>query len=198
MTDPWAERMSDYLDGELNAEEVAALESHLLDCASCNQAVKQLRTVVARLGGDPIRHPDQPTHQGWSRIEESIAPRRRRWIWSAAIAASLAALALAAGLWYRQTSSGDDRSRLVGFPADYRQATTDLETILRKQRNQLRPETVRAVESSLATIDSAIAQAARALAADPANEYITRYLAQLRDTRITALRDAVALMRQGG
>ena len=198
MTDPWAERLSEFLDGELSPAETAELERHLLECSSCRSALRQLRTVVARLSGDVAGHADQPTHQGWSRIEDAIAPRRKRWIWGAALAASLAVVAIGASLRRGQAPSVIEPSRLPELPADYRTAAEDLVTILREQQGRLRPETVRAVESSLTTIDSAIAQAARALAADPANEYITRYLAQLRDTRMTALRDAVALVRQGG
>ena len=197
MTDPWYDRLSEFLDGELDAADSAELERHLAGCTGCRQALSQLRTVVARLGGDPLRPSDQPSTQGWSGIEASIKVRRRRWIPLAAIAASFAALAVLGGLWRRQPPAGSDPGQLVAFPADYRQAAADLEAVLRQQRSRLRPETVRAVESSLATIDSAIAQASRALASDPANEFITRYLAQLRDTRLSALRDAVMLLQQG-
>jgi hypothetical protein len=197
MTDLWAERLSEFLDGELSPPETAELERHLLECSECRRALSQLRAVVARLSGDVAGHADQPTHQSWNRIEHAIAPRRGRWIWGAAIAASLAVVAIGVSLRRGQPPAAEP-PRFPGFPADYRAAAMDLETILRDQQDRLRPETVRAVEASLTTIDSAIAQAARALAADPANEFITRYLAQLRDTRMTALRDAVALVRGGG
>lgn len=198
MTDPWAERLSEYLDGELTVTEAAELKRHLAQCGSCRQAVAELRAVVARLRGDPVLHTDQPTHEGWRAIRESIALSRRRWVWRTAIAASLAGLAIAAGVWRRHTPgpAADPISRPV-LSADYRQAAADLEAVLREQRSQLRPEMVQAIEGSLTTIDSAIAQVARALSADPANEYLTRYLAQLRDARLTALRDAVALVRHG-
>lgn len=199
MTDPWAGRLSDYLDGELNAGETSQLERHLQECTGCRQAVAELRAVVARLGSDSLRLEDQPTTSGWNAIRQTIAPSRRRWIRYVALAAALAGLGLIAGLWSRPAPgpAAEPVSSLV-VPADYRRAAADLEAILRDHRHQLQPETVRAVEESLTTIDSAIAQAMRALAADPANEFVTRYLGQLRDTRLSALRDAVALVRQRG
>ena len=197
MIDPWAERLSDFLDGELNDSKAAELEQHLGECVSCRQSLSQLRAVIARLGGDPLQPSDQPSHRGWNRIEASIRAPRRRWVLPAVIAASLAGLAILAGLWRPQPSDRSSPAQLLTLAADYRQAAADLETVLKLQRSRLRPETVRAVETSLATIDSAIAQASRALAADPANEFITRYLAQLRDTRLAALRDAVTLAQRG-
>jgi anti-sigma factor ChrR (cupin superfamily) len=198
MNDPWTERLSEYLDGELTAPDAAALDRHLLECADCRHAMAELRAVVARLRADPVLPSDQPTHHNWRAIEQSIAPSRRRWVWGTAIAAALAAIAIGAGLWRRPAPPGSEPLSVRVLPTDYRQAAADLEAILREQRSRLQPETVRTVEASLATIDSAIAQASRALAADTLNEYITRYLAQLRDTRLAALRDAVALVRQGG
>ena len=38
MHDEWTDRLSDYLDGELSAEEYSAVEAHLRDCAHCSVA----------------------------------------------------------------------------------------------------------------------------------------------------------------
>lgn len=199
MSDSWTGRLSEYLDGELAAADAALLEHHLRECSSCRRDLAELRAVVAQLRGDSLRQEDQPTIQAWSAIQHAIAPSRGPWIRRAAFAAALAGLVLAGGLWRRQAPGPTPFPGSPPIlPADYHQAAADLEAVLREQRSQLRPETVRAVEASLAMIDTAIAQAARALALDPANEYITRYLAQLRDTRLTALRDAVALVHRRG
>src|SRR5262245_42395368 len=173
MTDAWTERLSEYLDGELTAAESAELERHVDTCESCRQHLRELGTVVARLRNDPLRPEDQPTLLEWRSIQEAIGGRRRRWFGRAAIAAALAGLAAAAGVW-RSHSGEPAPDRLLNrvLAADYRQASADLEAVLKAQRSRLQPETIRAVEASLATIDSAIAQASRALAADPANEYV--------------------------
>jgi hypothetical protein len=47
MRDPWTEKLSEYVDGELAAGDAAALEAHLGSCTVCSDAVAELRAVVA-------------------------------------------------------------------------------------------------------------------------------------------------------
>jgi hypothetical protein len=46
--DPWIDRLSEYLDGELPEWERLALESHLESCSDCSAVVSDLRRVVRR------------------------------------------------------------------------------------------------------------------------------------------------------
>jgi hypothetical protein len=46
--DPWVDRLSEYLDGELIPEERGALEAHLVACDSCAETLDELRSVVSR------------------------------------------------------------------------------------------------------------------------------------------------------
>ena len=46
MTDPWTEQLSDYVDGELSADEQRRLEVHLATCADCASVLAGLREVV--------------------------------------------------------------------------------------------------------------------------------------------------------
>lgn len=46
--DPWIERLSEYLDGELTRADRAALETHLTSCATCTETLDRLRAVVSR------------------------------------------------------------------------------------------------------------------------------------------------------
>ena len=46
--DPWIDRLSEYLDGELPEWERLALESHLESCPDCSAVVSDLRRVVRR------------------------------------------------------------------------------------------------------------------------------------------------------
>ncbi|MFQ5704840.1 MAG: zf-HC2 domain-containing protein [Gemmatimonadales bacterium] len=48
MSDNWTSRLSEYLDGELDAKERVALEVHLDGCGECTLVLRQLRSVVAR------------------------------------------------------------------------------------------------------------------------------------------------------
>ncbi|HSE51748.1 MAG TPA: zf-HC2 domain-containing protein [Gemmatimonadales bacterium] len=190
MRDGWSDRLSEYLDGELPPDEAEELERHLRDCAACRQGLTELTSVVARLAADPVLPADQPTRREWQAIQRDISAPRRRWMIPAAIAASLAGLAVA-GLLLRP---GEPlRVEAGAVTTVYVQATGELEAILRDNKARLRPETVQALEASLGAIDSALAEAERALAADPANDYVTRSMGRLRDARLTVLRQAVAV-----
>jgi hypothetical protein len=48
MHEEWTNRLSDYLDDELPADERAAVEAHLRDCAACAAVLNDLKRVVAR------------------------------------------------------------------------------------------------------------------------------------------------------
>jgi len=72
----------------------------------------------------------------------------------------------------------------------YDAAAADLERVLDQNRGRLDPETVRTVEANLAAIDAAIASARRALAADPANPYLSGHLAEQMQRKIRVLQRA--------
>ena len=187
MSDPWSDRLSEYMDGDLPVAEARALERHLAECEACRTALAELKTVLLRLSSDPVTPADQPTEREWARIRRAILPSRRRWLVPAALAASLLGLAAVGGLLLR----GPVRNEPATL---YLQATADLEAVLRDNRSRLRPETVKALEESMTQIDAAIAQAERALKADPANDYLTRYLGELHQARMMTLRQAVAVV----
>jgi anti-sigma factor RsiW len=76
----------------------------------------------------------------------------------------------------------------------YTAAVADLERVLADGRGQLDSVTVRIIEQNLAAIDRAIAQAQRALDADPANLYLNTHLAQTMRRKLDLLRQAAALV----
>jgi anti-sigma factor RsiW len=187
MSDTWSERLSEYLDGSLTPAEARALERHLPECEGCRTALAELRSVQLRLSSDPVTQADQPTELEWVAIRRSIAPARRRWLVPAALAASLIGMAVMGGLFLRRLESPEPA-------ALYLQAAADLEALLRDNASRLRPETVKALQESMTQIDTAVAQAERALRADPANDYLTRYLGELHQARMMTLRQAVAVV----
>lgn len=77
----------------------------------------------------------------------------------------------------------------------YAIAVADLEQVLAHGRGQLDTSTVRVIEQNLAAIDRAIAQAQRALDADPANLYLNTHLAETMRRKLDLLRQAAALVR---
>ena len=76
----------------------------------------------------------------------------------------------------------------------YAAAVADLERVLAGGRGQLDTSTVRVIEQNLAAIDQAIAQAQRALHADPANLYLNTHLAETMRRKLDLLRQAAALV----
>src|SRR5687768_302623 len=73
--DLWTDRLSDYLDGELDADERAQLEHHLERCAACSATLAELSVVVERARA---LVPTEPARDLWPQIAGAIgAPRRR-------------------------------------------------------------------------------------------------------------------------
>ncbi len=75
MHEEWTDRLSEYLDGELTADEQRALESHLRACAPCAAVLNDLKRVVARAqaAGAAARPPQADL---WAGIAERIDASR--------------------------------------------------------------------------------------------------------------------------
>ncbi len=65
---------NDHVDGELGAEQSAALEAHVQACESCREALDQLRTTVAGLRGLSTPPPASDILQG---VQRKIRKRSR-------------------------------------------------------------------------------------------------------------------------
>ncbi len=109
MQDHPDDKLSDYLDGELNDDECAAIEAHVARCAQCRSELEAMRDLVesARRLGD---HP--PPADLWSGISDRIGERRapaRRPLLVAA-AALVVGIALGVGLASAITPNGSTRS----------------------------------------------------------------------------------------
>lgn len=229
MHDPWTDRLSDYLDGELAGEEQAAIERHLAACPTCRAVLADLKQVVARARA--LRHSAAaPAADLWPGISAQIAPsaeraptvtplRRRRVFSLPQLAAAAVAAAVTSGglawWWAVDRTSAALAGRLVAtqpapMPATteqragvrpaalaaepkYDAAVADLERVLARGRGTLDPKTVQIVEQNLARIDRAIADARRALAADPNNAYLNAHLARTMRWKIDLLRQAAGL-----
>jgi hypothetical protein len=78
----------------------------------------------------------------------------------------------------------------------YDAAVADLERALASGRGRLDARTVSVVEQNLKVIDQAIDQARKALAADPANSYLSTHLVETRRRKLDLLRRAAALVNE--
>jgi anti-sigma factor RsiW len=217
MTDSWTDRLSEYVDDELDAETRTALEAHLATCAECRAIRAELERVVARARAVGYR---EPANDLWHPIEASIRKgaaqaKRRRLItlsWPG-LAAAAAIIALVAGsfAWVIASNRASTGSSIAGRDtlspaagtaalgasamavASYRDAAADLERALQAGRATLKPETMRIIEENLRTIDAAIAQTDSALRRDPGSAYLNQYLAATMQRKLKLLRRAVEI-----
>jgi len=224
-TDAFTDRLSEYLDDELSAEERREESNHLAVCESCRATLEELRQVVSRAAA---LTDSTPTRDPWSGVVARIAPSRqfrarvspfRRAISSRLsftlpqlAAAGLTLMVLSGGLvWMArsgnpqadfQAVSAEPDTDLTAIPANfadrhYDEAIADLQRALDADRTKLDPDTVRVLEQNLAAIDAAIEQSRRALQADPSNVYLNTHLASERQRKLVLLRRATALATAG-
>jgi anti-sigma factor RsiW len=214
MSDKWTDRLSEYLDAELDARERVDLEAHLGTCPACSATLEELRRVVTRAQTVEDR---PPTADLWPGIAEriglssddlSVRRRSRRFSFNVPqlIAASLALIVLSGGtVWLMRptshasalSSSRDSVAVAMNAVFTRAQANTDqavkeLRTALEagQSTGRLSPKTVAKLQYSLAVIDSSIAQAQRALAQDPQSAYLNHHLADTMRRKIEFLRQA--------
>jgi multidrug resistance efflux pump len=76
--------------------------------------------------------------------------------------------------------------------AVYDQEITRLRSVI-KRRDDLDPKTIAAIQRSLDVIDTAIAQARAALAADPASAFLNKRLNDAQNKKVELLRTAAML-----
>ena len=119
MSDQWMNRLSDYLDGELDDGERVALEAHLQTCSDCAEVVADLRRVVYRARTLPAEAPGRDlwpeiatrigaSAVGPTRPVDLAARRQRRWSFSLPqlAAAGIALMALSGGtVWLARSPS---------------------------------------------------------------------------------------------
>lgn len=70
MTDRFTERLSEFIDGELDPATRAELEAHLRGCGECRTTVADLRRLVAQARALPPRAPDETV---WAAVSREIA-----------------------------------------------------------------------------------------------------------------------------
>jgi anti-sigma factor RsiW len=219
-SDSWTDRLSEYVDGELDAPTHAALDAHLATCVDCRATLEALERVVTRARQVPDREPQRDL---WAPIATAIEatrvspigtarPRRLVTLSVARLVAAASVVAVLAGgaAWIAASHRGptpiastrDSVQPTVTAPAatpaalavaSYRDAAADLERVLAAGRSALRPETMRVIEENLRTIDLAIAQADSALRRDPGSAYLNQYLAATMQRKLKLLRRAVEI-----
>ena len=216
MNDLWTNRLSEYIDGELDNTERAALEAHLRACGHCYATLADLRQVVARAKALEDR---EPAKDLWADIRAGLTPARgtatgrpavrpsgRRFAFSVPqlLAASIALVLLSGGsAWLARKP--EPRAAAVSptpppgteIPVSWTSgpdlAVADLQEVLLRNESRLDTATVRVVRENLAVIDRAIADARAALVNDPGNTYLNLHLANTMRRKVELLRRVNAL-----
>lgn len=215
MSDNWTDRLSEYLDGELDVAQRAELEAHLTGCDTCRATLADLRRVVDRARTMDERPPARDLWPGiagrigLSADDLAVQRARRRISFTVPqlIAAGIALIAVSVGTARlvsnrasTPTTTAAPSSQLTAVQAalwNKADSSADQEVdelrlaLAEGQRSgQLNPATIRKLERSLAIIDSAIAEAKRALALDPQSPYLNHHLADTMRRKLEFLREA--------
>jgi len=222
MHEEWTDKLSDYLDGELEAADRTAVEAHLRTCPECNAVLNDLKRVVSRAQGLDVRPPARDLWPGVSaRIDRVAPPRRISFTLPQLTAAAVVLMAVSATLAVKLMQRPESPNTVAQAPAaaqaplspapgtgasdapivervsfadeQYDAAVADLEKAVKTGRGRLDKATIDIVEHNLEIIDQAIAQARDALAADPANSYLSGHLVEARRRKLDLLRRAAAL-----
>jgi hypothetical protein len=110
MDDPYTDRLSEYLDGELSQDELRSLEHHVAQCESCARTLRELRAVRAAARELTDRAPPRDL---WPGVRAALAPRRRRPLLPIAALALVAAAALVLWLWPRAAERAAGRQFML-------------------------------------------------------------------------------------
>ena len=228
----WESRLSEFLDGSLEAAERESVEAHLEQCGSCWTELEGLRAVLAQaqalgtvsprrdlwpgiaaaiqapigLGTVESKVIKLPTAR-WGGAQDhtntfTVTPRQL------AAAATILMMVSAAATWWvgpgvaeRGTIAADPvptaalmaSAELPGAPEGLSAELESLERLLASVSAALDPETVRVLEKNLGVIERAIEDSRRALAQDPANEFLGAHLERAYQRKLSYLKDATEI-----
>jgi anti-sigma factor RsiW len=211
------ERMSDMADGLVGAADAVAVERHLSECAACRETYARLHRLLDRAASLPSRV--EPPANAWASVRSRVAARpsggvrTQRWLraesWFARAAAAVLLVAGSSALTVlvlRSREAAPDTvtrapaESAVAIPAavravddSYAGVVEELTTTLHAQRGSLAPSTIATIERTLRIIDEAIAEARRALAADPGNAALLDVLSANYEQKVQLLRRASEL-----
>lgn len=184
--DPWAARLSEYLDGELRADMRQAIEAHLTTCSECTRLMADLEAVRNWLRADAPSPHDLEAPAAWPMVLERIhVQRRRRRVHGWAFATAASVLIALTGAYLAVRASGPTDSAIS--------ATADLERAYAAASPRLTPPLRSGVTAALFVLEAAIADTRKTMAQSPHDRVLESYLRVLERRRIDLLRRAVDL-----
>jgi anti-sigma factor RsiW len=200
----WTDKLSDYLDDELEAAERAAVDAHLRECADCSAVLDDLRRVIARAqaAATAARPPQTDLWTGVAgRIDRIQQPRRVSLTVAQLAAAAVLVAAVSAGAaWqFAPSIAGRPDSESAAANTDRTAASSATAPSGSSADLQVRPDGVGLIGVSLADdqYDAAVADLERALKQgrgklDKATIAVVEQNLQTIDQAIAQAREALA------
>jgi len=212
--------IDDYVDGELAGPDLHEVELHIAGCPGCREEERRLRAFLAQAAALPRER--TPGRDLWPGIAARLAEARRQnaapfgraraFVSRPSVLATAAAviLAVASVVLQRPTGTGPaptpgsvetiavrgGSAPVLAAETDYVRATGQLMSALNARREGLSPETARAVDENLKTIDDALRQIREALEKDPGNRQLTKLLASTHQKKLDFLLRLLKLTSQ--
>ena len=215
MHDTILQQLSAYSDGELKPAERQNIERHLAECDECRRALEGIRAVKAWAPGYQGMAPSRDL---WRNIESRLGtrpigsgPMKPAWhgrkvsvrlpLLAAAAVVLLLLGAAATRLFLSNQVVADsvpliqaghnwNSAREDSTNNQYDAAIAELEAVLTSNGDALEPATLKVIRESLASIDRAIDDARKAIAADSTNDYLNASIAQNMRRKLGILRMA--------
>lgn len=186
---------------------------HLESCAECRATLERVQRLLDAAHALPREI--APPREVWGALQARVqsapraaAVRSRSWNlgWFAAAAAAVffigAALLLPPSIGrskgkgaevQRPTADAHQSPAVLAVAQNYEPTLADLRRTLDQQRSTLSPATLQVIERSVATCDTAIAEARAALASDPANQSLLQILSAQFEHKVELLQRATQL-----
>jgi anti-sigma factor RsiW len=203
----WTDKLSDYLDDELETAERAAVDAHLRECAECSAVLNDLRRVIALAQAAAVdaRPPQADLWTGVAgRIDGIRQPRRVSLTFTQLAAAAVLVAAVSGGLAWQFAPSIAGRPEVLhdesaSANADRTAASSATAPSGSSSDLQVRPDGVSLIGVSLADdqYDAAVADLERALnqgrgKLDKATIAVVEQNLQTIDQAIAQAREALA------
>ena len=214
------ERLSAFIDGDLDPAEQAEVRAHVESCRACRglaQDLTRLRDAAGALGG--VRPPDHVWLEiaGQIRLSETreprlVAPVRLRpalvqWI---GLAAALVVITLGAYLFTRFTRPAETPTGNASRPASVEafteelrlaiehseRAGAELEALIKSGEGSLDPAMADTLQRNLAVVNQAIAESRTALTNEPSSLTARASLFEALSRKISVLQSTVVLMNE--
>jgi len=202
-------RLSAFVDGELDANEQAAIAAHVAACASCAGIVRDfdaLRRAAGSLGA--IEPPARVFAELTARLAKR--PDKHEWLQLAAAVAVVAAGVYGVVRFDRSATTlapqGGNAAASLTVEANgdgwrtvvthYEQAIAELEGVTKREARQMDPAIAAALQTNLKQVDEAIDQSRAALATDPDSEPARDSLSDSLRRKVTVLEATAAVIAE--